>query len=155
LSLSHWRQPSPFPQACKGTHWQTDGAHYLVGGHEQAGGNPEESSCPEEGSSRGQKEEKQRTGQQTPEGETGTTRQETVRNKGGWSSDCPLPSLLCHQHPGKDSTYSGWLSPPRGGAWIVFTVGVWAVVGSESGTPTLTLLYSWSLRHFKQVLLWS
>ena len=76
-----------------------------------AGGHPEESSCPEEGSSRGQKEEKQRTGQSNTRGRDRRRRGRNVEEQGDVGSSSGYPSYSASppgpQHPARPSPPPG------------------------------------------------
>lgn len=134
-----WRQPGLSPWACKGhaDRQSTLPSWRLRAG--AAGGNPEESSCPEEGSSHGQKEEKQRTGQPNIRGKDRRPRGRNVKEQTEvgalQTSPLLLVSPLGQQHPTKSP-----VQPTRKGREELAPreLGGGAVKRSQ-GIPVLTL----------------
>lgn len=104
-----------------------------------AGGNPEESSCPEEGSSHGQKEQRQRTGQPNTRGKDRRRRGRNVKEQTevGSSSNHPPPLGVTIGTTAPNKVPS---STHQEGERRACTKGIWGgAVERSQGIPVLIL----------------
>ena len=101
-----------------------------------AGGHPEESSCPEEGSSRGQKEEKHRTGQSNTRGRDKRRRGRNVEEQGAWGATRATPPTRCHHRDHSTQQGPGHHQEPW---WRAQTRRTSAAEGRGQGGPVLIL----------------